>query len=271
MSDGRDDLRKNRLQKSPTRATRDATRACGDARAGGGARRRGGRHGGFARIATAGGAEASARSRHLGLHNALLGGVDVKSILPVVEARFALAGRWRGRARRRGGERARARRAASGRVAGADADVQNAASPSVDRDSKRARVVAGSTSGDDAGGPVHVTGAPTQADPGRTTSVAFGLARGQPGVRAGGRAPGARARRRRVARRVRAGPPREGGSRVRRRAEGAWNFANAHRAVVNALSGRNRACWTRRTVGAFCWRSPGCWISITKSRTSARV
>ena len=150
-------------------------------------------------IATAGGAEASARSRHLGLHNALLGGVDVKSILPVVEARFALAEAL-ARAERdaeAASEPERDAEAASGRVAGTDADVQNAsvdASPSVDRDSKRARVVAGSASRDDArSGPVHVTGAPTpggsRADDerfafglARVASPAFGLAGALPGA-----------------------------------------------------------------------------------------
>ena len=208
VSDGSDDLKKNRLQKSPdARATRDATRAFAatlepvwaalDDAAGAMEVSPG--------IATAGGAEASARSRHLGLHNALLGGVDVKSILPVVEARFALAEAL-ARAERdaeAASEPERDAEAASGRVAGADASSVDA-SPSVDRDSKRARVVAGSTSRDDArSGPVHVTGAPTPGGSGRTTSGSPSAWRAWPaGVRAGGRAPARGARRRRVARRV---------------------------------------------------------------------
>ena len=211
MSDGSDDLKKNRLQNSPdARAAARATRAFAatlepvwaalDDAAGAMEVSPG--------IATAGGAEASARSRHLGLHNALLGGVDVKSILPVVEARFALAEAL-----------ARAERdaeAASGptrrRGGGADASRARTRRPSM-----RLRALTGLQAARVVGGigferrcakrTVHVTGAPTpggsRADDER---FAFGLARvASPAFGLAGALPGARG-----AAQSRAGPPREG-------------------------------------------------------------
>jgi E3 ubiquitin-protein ligase HUWE1 len=189
-------------------------------------------------IATAGGADASARARHLGAHNTLVGGVDIKSILPAVEARFALASalaRAESDAEREETEGGDAAKAASGGVS----------SPS--RDSKRARVGPGSGSG--SGGGTHATSsvAAVPESPAvpvdderfafglaRVTSPAFGLAGAPNGAGASGGAG--------AARRLSAASPQTAPTRstlTARRSDSAvadvWNFANKHRAVVNAL------------------------------------
>ena len=235
-SDGSDDLKKNRLQNSPdARATSEPSRMWPPSRCG----RRCARAGAMEvspGIATAGGGRPP-RARGIWVCiTRSWGGVDVKSILPVVEARFALRRNAcsGGAAPPSSGEpTCPRRRRGSSTIAGASDASSVDASPSVDRDSKRARVVAGWLRETMREADRCTSPAPRpQADPGRTTSGSpSGLARvASPAFGLAGRAPDARgASAARGASSPAPAPAPRGGSRVRRRARGAWNFANAHR------------------------------------------